>query len=201
MDTKGVVYAGRRGEHEPVQGALRRAPPTSAPSRTRVRGADVFLGLSGKDLLTPAMLLTMAERPVVFACANPDPEIRYEMARETRPDVDRRAPGAATIPTRSTTCSGFPFIFRGRAGRARPRDQRPDEARRRAGPGGARPRRGARVHAGGIRSSAPSASGPDYLIPKPLDPRILFWEAPAVARAAMETGVARKQVDLAEYPA
>ena len=80
---QGRGLRGTAGEHEPVQGALRRGTDERTLADA-VRGADVFLGLSGKDVLSPAMLRSMAERPVVFACANPDPEIRYELARETR---------------------------------------------------------------------------------------------------------------------
>lgn len=196
VDTKGVVYAGRRENMNPYK--ERFAADTDERSLAdAVRGADVFLGLSGKDLLTPDMLRSMAERPVVFACANPDPEIRYELARETRPDVIVGT-GRSDYPNQINNLLGFPFIFRGALDvRARSINDAMKLAAARA--------LAALAHEGvpecmleafDVRSIS---FGPDYLIPKPLDPRLLFWEAPAVAKAAMETGVARHLVDIREY--
>ncbi len=196
VDTKGVVYAGRKENMNPHKERFAAATDERSLADA-VRGADVFLGLSGKDLLSPEMLLTMAERPVVFACANPDPEIRYEVARETRPDVIVGT-GRSDYPNQINNLLGFPFIFRGALDvRARTINDQMKLAAAHA--------LAALAHEGVPECmleafGAGSISfGPDYLIPKPLDPRILFWEAPAVARAAMQSGVARRPVDLQGY--
>jgi malate dehydrogenase (oxaloacetate-decarboxylating)(NADP+) len=196
VDTKGVVYAGRKENMNPHKERFAAATDERSLADA-IRGADVFLGLSGKDLLSPEMLLTMAERPVVFACANPDPEIRYEVARETRPDVIVGT-GRSDCPNQINNLLGFPFIFRGALDvRARTINNQMKLAAAHA--------LAALAHEGVPECmleafGAGSISfGPDYLIPKPLDPRILFWEAPAVARAAIQSGVARRPVDLQGY--
>jgi len=196
VDTTGVVYAGRKENMNPYKERFAAATDERSLADA-VRGADVFLGLSGKDLLTPAMLLTMAERPVVFACANPDPEIRYEVAKETRPDVIVGT-GRSDYPNQINNLLGFPFIFRGALDvRARTINDQMKLAAAHA--------LAALAHEGVPECMLEAfgdgsiSFGPDYLIPKPLDPRILFWEAPAVARAAMQSGVARRPVDLQGY--
>jgi malate dehydrogenase (oxaloacetate-decarboxylating)(NADP+) len=196
VDTKGVVYAGRKENMNPHKERFAAATDERTLADA-VRGADVFLGLSGKDLLTPDMLRTMAERPVVFACANPDPEIRYEVARETRADVIVGT-GRSDYPNQINNLLGFPFIFRGALDvRARTINDQMKLAAAQA--------LAALAHEGVPECMLEAfgggsiSFGPDYLIPKPLDPRILFWEAPAVARAAMQTGVARRPVDLQGY--
>ena len=198
VDTKGVVYAGRRDN----MNVYKEKFAVETDERTladAVRGADVFLGLSGKDVLAPVMLRSMAERPVVFACANPDPEIRYELARETRKDVIRGT-GRSDYPNQINNLLGFPFIFRGALDvRARTINEEMKLAAARA--------LAALAHQGVPecvleaygRSSL--GFGEDYLIPTPLDTRILFWESPAVAKAAMESGVAGVSIDLESYPA
>jgi malate dehydrogenase (oxaloacetate-decarboxylating)(NADP+) len=196
VDTKGVVYKGRREN----MNAYKERFAADTDQRTladAVRGADVFLGLSGKDLLTPAMLSTMSERPVVFACANPDPEIRYELARATRSDVIVGT-GRSDYPNQINNLLGFPYIFRGALDvRARTinEDMKLAAARALAGLAHQGVPKCMKVAFG----DASLSFGPDYLIPKPLDPRILFWEAPAVAKAAMETGVARRSIDIPAY--
>ncbi len=199
VDTKGVVYKGRTENMNPYKERF----AADTPERTladAVRGADVFLGLSARDLLTPDMLTSMADRPIVFACANPDPEIRYELARQTRPDAIIGT-GRSDYPNQINNLLGFPYIFRGAL------DVRAsaitDHMKLAA----------ARSLALLAHEAVPQCMleafscgkdirfGPEYLIPKPLDPRILTWEAPAVARAAMECGVARVSVDLAGYAA
>jgi malate dehydrogenase (oxaloacetate-decarboxylating)(NADP+) len=196
VDTKGVVYAGRQENMNPYK--ERFAAATSERSLAdAVLGADVFLGLSGKDLLTPEMLGTMADRPVVFACANPDPEICYEVARAARPDVIVGT-GRSDYPNQINNLLGFPFIFRGALDvRARTINDQMKLAAAHA--------LAALAHEGVPECMLEAfgggsiSFGPDYLIPKPLDPRILFWEAPAVARSAIETGVARRPVELLNY--
>jgi malate dehydrogenase (oxaloacetate-decarboxylating)(NADP+) len=197
VDRTGVVYAGRGENMNPYK--ERFAAATAERSLAdAVRGADVFLGLSGKDLLTPEMLRSMAPRPVVFACANPDPEIRYELARRVRPDAIVGT-GRSDFPNQINNLLGFPFIFRGALDvQARTITEGMKIAAARALSRLAHEEVPECVR--GAYEGAAIAFGPEYLIPKPFDPRILFWEAPAVARAAMEEGVARKAVDLKAYP-
>ncbi|MGB9669149.1 MAG: phosphate acyltransferase, partial [Anaerolineales bacterium] len=145
----------------------------------------------------PAMVKTMAERPLIFAMANPDPEIRYELAKETRPDAII-ATGRSDYPNQINNVLGFPFIFRGALDvRARAIN---DEMKLAA----------SHALAALAKEDVPDSVlkayglnslkfGEDYIIPKPLDPRVLLWEAPAVAQAAQETGVARKTLDIEEY--
>lgn len=196
VDSKGVVYKGRtEGMNKYKE---RFAHETDARSLAdAVRGADVFYGLSVANVLSPEMVKTMAERPIIFAMANPDPEIRYELAKEARPD-SIVATGRSDYPNQVNNVLGFPFIFRGALDvRARAineemkfaasqalyrlaKEDVPDSV----------------LRAYGVESMK---FGMEYIIPKPLDPRVLLWEAPAVAKAAMETGVARRNIDLDEY--
>jgi malate dehydrogenase (oxaloacetate-decarboxylating)(NADP+) len=196
VDTTGVVYKGRR-ENMNAHKERFAADTDERSLADAVRGADVFLGLSRKDLLTPAMLSTMAERPMVFACANPDPEIRYELARGTRADVIVGT-GRSDYPNQINNLLGFPYIFRGALDvRARAINDAMKLAAACALAGLAH--QGVPECMQEAFGDASLSFGPDYLIPKPLDPRILFWEAPAVARAAMETGVARRSIDIPAY--
>ncbi|GBD09504.1 NADP-dependent malic enzyme [Candidatus Thermoflexus japonica] len=196
LDTKGVIYKGRKEGMNPYK--ERFAAETDARTLAEaIRGADVFLGLSVADVLTPEMVKSMAERPIIFALANPDPEIRYELAKEVRPDAIV-ATGRSDYPNQVNNVLGFPFIFRGALDvRARAIN---DEMKLAA----------ARALAALAREDVPDSVlkaygldtlrfGPDYIIPKPLDPRVMLWEAPAVAQAAMETGVARIRIDIEEY--
>ncbi|WP_322802620.1 NADP-dependent malic enzyme [Thermoflexus sp.] len=196
LDTKGVIYKGRKEGMNPYK--ERFAAETDARTLAEaIRGADVFLGLSAPDVLTPEMVKSMAERPIIFALANPDPEIRYELAKEIRPDAIV-ATGRSDYPNQVNNVLGFPFIFRGALDvRARAIN---DEMKLAA----------ARALAALAREDVPDSVlkaygletlrfGPDYIIPKPLDPRVMLWEAPAVAQAAMETGVARIHIDIEEY--
>jgi malate dehydrogenase (oxaloacetate-decarboxylating)(NADP+) len=196
VDTRGVVYQGRaEGMNQYKQ---RLAVDTAARTLAdAVRGADVFYGLSAADILTPEMVKTMAERPLIFAMANPDPEIRYELAREARPDAIV-ATGRSDYPNQINNVLGFPFIFRGALDvRARAINEEMKVA-------------AAQALSALTKEDVPDSVlraygldslkfGPEYIIPKPLDPRVMLWESPAVAKAAMETGVARKQINLDEY--
>jgi malate dehydrogenase (oxaloacetate-decarboxylating)(NADP+) len=198
VDTKGVVFRGR-SENMNLYKERFAANTSERTLSDAVRGADVFLGLSGKGLLTPEMLATMTEKPIVFACANPDPEIEYDRARAARADAIVGT-GRSDCPNQINNLLGFPFIFRGALDvRATAINDEMKLAAARA--------LAALAHEGvpdcmldayGLGSLS---FGPDYLIPKPLDPRLLTWEAPAVAKAAIESGVARLKIDLAEYPA
>jgi malate dehydrogenase (oxaloacetate-decarboxylating)(NADP+) len=196
VDTKGVVYAGRRENMNPHK--ERFAADTSERTLAdALRGADVFLGLSGKGVLAPAMLSSMAAHPIVFACANPDPEITWELARATRADVIVGT-GRSDYPNQINNLLGFPYIFRGALDvRARTINDEMKLAAARA--------LAALAHEGVPEcmseafNGASLGFGTDYLIPKPLDPRMLLWVAPAVAEAAMKSGVAQKSVELREY--
>ena len=195
-DTKGVIYKGRTAGMNPYK--ARFAVDTGARTLADAMcAADVFVGLSVADCVTPQMLLTMAPNPVVFAMANPDPEIPYDVAVAARDDV-LMATGRSDFPNQVNNVLGFPFIFRGaldvrataineemklaatRALAALTKEDVPDSV--------------CRVY--GVERLE---FGRDYLIPKPFDPRVLLWEAAAVAQAAMETGVAQKPVDLDDY--
>jgi malate dehydrogenase (oxaloacetate-decarboxylating)(NADP+) len=195
-DTKGVVFRGR------TEGMNRYKERFAAPTERRtlaeaLRDADVFVGLSAAGCVTADMLRTMAPNPIVFALANPDPEIPYETAVAARADVIM-ATGRSDYPNQVNNVLGFPFIFRGALDvRATAID---DEMKLAA----------TRALADLAREDVPDSVrraygverlefGRDYIIPKPFDPRVLMRVAPAVARAAMEAGVARRPVDLDEY--
>ncbi len=195
-DTAGVIYKGRKEK----MNAYKEKFAVETKARTlaeAVVGADVLVGLSAKGAFSADMLKTMAERPIIFAMANPDPEITYDEAKAARPDAIM-ATGRSDYPNQVNNVLGFPFIFRGaldvratqineemklaatRALAALAKEDVPDSVCR----------------AYGVERIS---FGPDYLIPKPFDPRVLVWEAAAVARAAMETGVAQKPVEIAQY--
>ena len=196
VDTRGVVYQGRTDGMNKYK--ERFAAETDARSLAdAVREADVFYGLSIADILTPEMVKTMAARPLIFAMANPDPEIKYELAREARPDAIV-ATGRSDYPNQINNVLGFPFIFRGALDvRARAINEEMKVAASRAL---------AQLTKEDVPDSVLRAYGldslkfgPEYIVPKPLDPRVILWESPAVAKAAMETGVARKHIDLDQY--
>ena len=196
VDTKGVVYKGRKEGMNPYKERL--AQETEARTMAdAARGADVLIGCSVKGAFTQEMVASMAPNPVVFAMANPDPEITYEDAKAVRDDIIM-ATGRSDYPNQVNNVLGFPFIFRGaldvhasnvneemklaatRALAALAKEDVPDSVCR----------------AYGVTSLK---FGREYIIPKPFDPRVLIWESVAVARAAMETGVAQSPVDLKAY--
>lgn len=160
--------------------------------------ADVFVGLSVAGAVTPEMIKTMAKKPIIFAMANPEPEIRPDKALEVRDDIIM-ATGRSDFPNQVNNVLGFPFIFRGALD---VRAQKINEEMKLAA-----------VHAIAklAREDVPEAVsksyadqqfrfGPEYIIPKPFDPRVLLWVAPAVAKAAMESGVAQEPIeDFSEY--
>ncbi len=189
VDTKGVIYKGRKEGMNPYKEIFAR----DTDARTladAVRGADVFTGVSAKGMLTKEMVKTMAKNPIIFAMANPDPEILPEEVAEVRDDAVM-ATGRSDYPNQVNNVLGFPFIFRGaldvgateineemklaasHALAALAREDVPDSVVRAYG-------------------GKPFKFGRDYLIPKPFDYRVLLWEAVAVAEAAIKTGVARK---------
>jgi malate dehydrogenase (oxaloacetate-decarboxylating)(NADP+) len=195
-DTKGVVHKGRTAGMNAYK--ERFAKETSLRTLSEaVQGADVLVGCSVKGAVNVDMVRSMAARPIVFAMANPDPEISYEEAKSSRDDVII-ATGRSDYPNQVNNVLGFPFIFRGaldvrataineemklaatKALAALAKEDVPDSVCR----------------AYGVERLK---FGPEYLIPKPFDPRVLLWEAVAVAKAAMDTGVAQLPVDLDVY--
>ena len=191
LDRKGVIHSGRTDlNRHKAEFALETDARTLDDA---LDGADVFIGVSGPDLLQPEQLQRMAPRPVVFALSNPDPEIRPEVALAVRDDLIM-ATGRSDYPNQVNNVLGFPFIFRGAL----------DVRARAINPA---------MHVAAVHALAELARepvpetvlvayglealsfGPDYIIPKPLDPRLMDRVAPAVARAAVDSGVAR-----APYP-
>ncbi len=198
VDSKGVMYEGRGDTFNKYKQEFVRKTDCHTLADA-MKDADVFVGVSVKDLVTKAMVKSMAKDPIIFAMANPDPEISYVDAKDARNDVIM-ATGRSDYPNQVNNVLGFPFIFRGALD----------------------------VHATAINEEMKIAAshalaelakqdvpeevakaygvdhfkfGREYLIPKPFDPRILVWEAGAVAQAAMETGVAQSPVDIEEYRA
>ena len=197
VDSKGVVFAGRTETFD--ENKLRYANPTDARTLAdAVPGKDIFLGLSAPGTLKPEMLQQMAEKPLVFAMANPEPEIRPELAKQIRPDC-LIGTGRSDYPNQVNNSLCFPFIFRGALDVGATTI---NEAMKLAA-----------VHALAELAHAESsdvvasaygeqtpAFGPDYLIPRAFDPRLIINIAPAVAQAAMDTGVAtRPLASLSDY--
>lgn len=195
FDSRGLLHKGRAGlnatklvfAQEKDHGSLADV----------MRGADVFLGLSVGGMVTPDMVASMAAKPIVFACANPDPEIAYPDAKAVRDDLIM-ATGRSDYPNQINNVLGFPFIFRGALDvRARTINEEMKMAAARALAALAKEPVPAEALAPYGLTSA--SFGVDYIIPKALDPRVIEWVAPAVAEAAMRTGVARLTIDLEAY--
>ena len=189
-DIDGVIYKGR-----PNMNKVHEELATSSPVRTlreALVGADMFMGVSAKGILKSDMLLSMAKDPIVFAMANPDPEITYEEAKATRSDVIMGT-GRSDYPNQINNILGFPFIFRGAldvkateitenmkkaaalALAALAKEEVPEEVKKAYG-------------------GEDFSFGRDYVVPKPFDPRVIEWEAVAVAKAACEDGVAKAPI-------
>lgn len=195
-DSKGVIFKGRTENMNCYKEPFAVETSHRTLSEALV-GADVFFGLSAKDQMTPSMLTSMAEHPIVFAMANPDPEIDYQLALSTRSDVIM-ATGRSDYPNQVNNVLGFPYIFRGALDvRARTineemklaavyalaalaKESVPDSVRQAYG-------------------NEEFSFGKNYLIPKPFDPRVLYFVAPAVAKAAIESGVAGVDLDIGDY--
>jgi len=197
VDTVGVIYKGRKEKMNPYKEQF--AQDTKARTLAdAMKGADVFVGLSVKGIVSKDMVRSMAKGAIVFAMANPDPEITYEDATDARKDIIM-ATGRSDYPNQVNNVLGFPFIFRGALDvRARAIN---DEMKLAASKALAQlakedvPDSVIKAYGG-----KPIKFGKDYIIPKPFDYRVLLWEAPAVAKAAMETGVAKKPIkDFDEY--
>jgi malate dehydrogenase (oxaloacetate-decarboxylating)(NADP+) len=191
-DIKGVVYKGRREEMDPDK--ERYAIDTRARTLAEVMaGADVFLGLSAGRVLKPEVVKTMAERPLILALANPEPEILPELARQAKPDVVM-ATGRSDYPNQVNNVLCFPFIFRGAldVGATTINTEMELAAVKAIA-------ELARAEQSDIVAMAYGehqlAFGPDYLIPRPFDPRLIVKIAPAVAKAAMDSGVATRPIE------
>ena len=190
-DSKGVI----RNDRTDIN-AQKREFATSRDLHTleeAIVGADVFVGLSVANVLTPEMLMSMAPKPIVFALANPEPEIQYDLAKSTRPDVVI-ATGRSDYPNQVNNVLGFPYIFRGAL------DSRAVEINE--------DMKLAACHAIAklAREEVPAVVkeaygnvdfefGKEYILPKPFDPRLLYRVSPAVVKAAIESGVARRVID------
>ncbi len=195
-DSKGVVYKGRKEGMNPYKEKLANDTDARTLADT-IAGADVFVGLSKADQVSQDMVRSMAENPIIFAMANPDPEITYEDAKAARSDVIM-ATGRSDYPNQVNNVLGFPFIFRGALD---VRATTINEAMKLAAT-----RALADLAKQDVPDSVMNAYGVDtlhfgreYLIPKPFDHRVLIWEAAAVAQAAMDSGVAQHPVDIEEY--
>jgi malate dehydrogenase (oxaloacetate-decarboxylating)(NADP+) len=197
VDSVGVIYAGREQGMNQWKARFARRDEGARTRADALRGADLFLGLSKAGLCTAEMLKTMAPRPMVFALANPDPEIGYAEAKAARPDAIV-ATGRSDFPNQVNNVLGFPYVFRGALD---VRAKEINEAMKIAA---------ARALAALAHEPVPDSVaeaydvsafkfGPDYIIPKPFDTRVLWWCAPAVAEAAMQSGVARLTLNLDEY--
>ncbi len=191
VDSKGVIYKGREEGMNPIKEEF--AVDTSARTLAdAMKGADCFSGLSIKDIVTPEMVKSMADKPIIFAMANPDPEIRPEIVQEIRPDAIM-ATGRSDFPNQVNNVLGFPFIFRGALDvHARKINEEMKLAACHALASLARedvPERVLRAY--GLKKLV---FGPEYIIPKPFDPRVYVWESSAVAEAAVKSGVARKEM-------
>ena len=196
-DERGVLHADRDDLDE-----YRRRFAVRGKARTlaeALKDADVFVGLSVGGIVSGEMLKPMAPRPIVFALANPDPEISPEEARRARSDAII-ATGRSDYPNQVNNVLGFPFIFRGALDvRARKINEEMEMAATRALAALAKEEvPEAVMRAYGVERLR---FGPDYLIPKPFDPRVLLWVAPAVAWAAVGSGVAGRVIDVDEYRA
>ncbi len=195
-DTKGVIYKGRKEGMNKYKERFAKETDARTLADALV-GADVLLGLSSGNCVTPEMLLAMAPDPIVFAMANPDPEIPYDLAVATRKDLIM-ATGRSDFPNQVNNVLGFPFIFRGaldvratainddmklaatRALAALAKEDVPDSVRR-------------------AYAVERMEFGREYIIPKPFDHRVLIWVASAVAQAAMDSGVAQNPVNIDAY--
>ena len=195
FDSKGHIHAGRTDLNEQKRYFATKKKYDSLEDA--FKGADMFLGLSQANLVSPAMVKSMSNHPIIFAMANPDPEIPYADAKAARSDLIMGT-GRSDFPNQVNNVSGFPYIFRGALDvRATAINEEMKLA-------------AAKALAALAKEPVPQemldaykvkelSFGIDYVIPKALDTRMLVWEAPAVAKAAMETGVAKIKIDLDQY--
>ncbi len=196
VDSNGVIHAGREEGMNEYKARFAVATDRRTLAEA-MEGADVLIGLSVKGLVTKEMVASMAQRPIIFALANPDPEITPEEVAEVRDDAIM-ATGRSDYPNQVNNVLGFPFLFRGALDvRARAINHEMMIAATRAL---------AELAKATVPQSVTAAYGgeafefgPEYLIPKPFDSRVLLAVAPAVAKAAMDSGVARESIDVERY--
>ncbi len=197
-DSHGVIHEGRSAAINKYKAEF----SSKTPARTledAMKGADVFCGLSQAGLVTAAMVKSMARDPIIFAMANPDPEITPEQVAEVRNDAIM-ATGRSDYPNQVNNVLGFPFIFRGALDVQATRINEPMKVA--AAQALAELARRGKVVPQIVRDAYGNENfelGPNYIIPKPFDPRILTYVVPAVAQAAMDSGVARNKLDIVEY--
>jgi malate dehydrogenase (oxaloacetate-decarboxylating)(NADP+) len=196
IDRKGVIHTGR-GDLNPYKFGVA-AETDKRTLEEAMQDADVFIGVSGPDLVTREMLASMAPRPIVFALSNPVPEIRPEVAHQVRDDMIM-ATGRSDYPNQVNNVLGFPFIFRGALD---VRASRINEAMQIAAVHALKDLTHEPAPQSVLKAYAVDALqfGADYILPKPLDPRLRDAVSPAVARAAVNSGVARGEWP-AHYPA
>jgi len=195
-DIHGMVYKGRKEDMFPEKEIFAQGDKPATLAET-IEGADILIGLSTGNIVTEDMLRRMRSHPIIFAMANPDPEIKYELAKAARPDAIVGT-GRTDYPNQINNLLGFPFIFRGALdARAKAIN---DEMKIAASMALAKLAKET-VPDGVLKAYHLDhlEFGPDYVVPKPLDNRVCTWEATAVAKAAMDTGVARRQLDLDQY--
>ncbi|WP_435257948.1 NADP-dependent malic enzyme [Thioclava sp. FR2] len=191
-DLEGLVYKGRTAQMTPQKEAFAQGT-TAATLAEVIEGADLFLGLSGPGVLTPEMVGKMASRPIIFALANPTPEILPDLAREVAPDAII-ATGRSDFPNQVNNVLCFPFIFRGALDVGATTIN--DEMELACIEGiAALARATTSAEAAAAYHGETLSFGADYLIPKPFDPRLIGVVASAVAKAAMETGVAARPIE------
>jgi malate dehydrogenase (oxaloacetate-decarboxylating)(NADP+) len=195
-DIDGLVYAGRTASMFPEKAVFSQGDQPDTLSQV-IAGADVFIGLSAANVLAPEMCLKMSANPIIFAMANPDPEIRFDLARATRPDAIV-ATGRSDFPNQINNVLGFPFIFRG----ALDAQSRWINDSMKIAASYALAQLAREPVPDNILSAYQIDHlefGRDYIVPKPLDPRVCLWEAPSVAKAAIESGSARRILDIEQY--
>jgi len=195
FDSKGLIHQGRNDLNKYKTNYAQAKNCTLAEA---MKGADLFLGLSVKDILSKDMVKSMNKSPIIFACANPDPEISYADAKEASPDCIMGT-GRSDFPNQINNVSGFPFLFRGAldVGATEINDAMKIAAVKSLAALAKEPFPDSVAKA---YDGAKFSYGIDYIIPKPLDPRIIEWETPAVAQAAMDSGVATRPIaDMDKY--
>lgn len=195
-DIAGLVYRGRVEEMFAEKEVFAQGDKPASLAEV-IEGADVFIGLSAANIVTPEMLRRMRAQPVIFTMANPDPEISYELAQQARPDA-LLGTGRSDYPNQVNNLLCFPFLFRGALDvRATTINDEMKVAASQALAALAHEEVPAEVlKAYGLKRLE---FGKDYVLPKPLDRRVCLWEAPAVAQAAMRSGAARLSLDLNDY--
>jgi malate dehydrogenase (oxaloacetate-decarboxylating)(NADP+) len=193
FDSRGLIALDRGDKLNPYKAEFAQPKGKGITLEEAIKGADVFTGVSVANILTPEMVKSMAKNPIIFAMANPDPEIPYEIAKEVRPDAIM-ATGRSDYPNQVNNVLGFPFIFRG-ALDVYATDIN-EEMKIAAAKALADLAKQPDIPESVLKAYKVDKLefGPDYIIPKPLDPRVLEWEATAVAKAAIDSGVARKTI-------